>query len=122
MSRATHTQSILRTHPVHHLLSDYPRPPSALFIVRPHRPRLSGITTRLTSTWYLDYQYVLDLLLFQTLNVILQSPEKTQLAPLTGVSGWAAMERTVRNYDEERIRDCKDDIDTLLVFVSLPIL
>ena len=27
------------------------------------------------------------------------------------------MAKTVRDFDEERIRDCKEDIDTLLVFV-----
>ena len=27
------------------------------------------------------------------------------------------MARTVREFDEEKIRDCKEDIDTLLVFV-----
>lgn len=28
------------------------------------------------------------------------------------------MAKTVRDVDEEKIRDCKEDIDTLLVFVS----
>lgn len=28
------------------------------------------------------------------------------------------MAKTVRDFDEEKIRDCKEDIDTLLVFVS----
>lgn len=28
------------------------------------------------------------------------------------------MARTVRELDEEKFRDCKEDIDTLLVFVS----
>ena len=28
------------------------------------------------------------------------------------------MAKTVRDVDEEKIEDCKDDIDTLLVFVS----
>ena len=27
------------------------------------------------------------------------------------------MAKTVRDFDEEKIRDCKEDIDTLLVFV-----
>ena len=35
-----------------------------------------------------------------------------------GLTGWAAMAKTVRDFDEEKIRDCKEDIDTLLVFVS----
>jgi hypothetical protein len=35
-------------------------------------------------------------------------------------TGWAAMAKEVRNFDEERVRNCKEDIDTLLVFVSEP--
>lgn len=35
----------------------------------------------------------------------------------TGMSGWAGMAHTFRTMDEEKIRDCKEDIDTLLVFV-----
>ena len=38
--------------------------------------------------------------------------------PSNGPSaGWAAMAKTMRDFDEEKIRDCKEDIDTLLVFV-----
>ena len=33
--------------------------------------------------------------------------------------GWAAMAKTLRDVDGDKIRDCKEDIDTLLVFVSL---
>lgn len=33
-------------------------------------------------------------------------------------SGWSGMARVVRDFDEEKVRDCKEDIDTLLVFVS----
>lgn len=32
-------------------------------------------------------------------------------------TGWAAMAETVRAYDEEKVQDTKEDIDTLLVFV-----
>ena len=32
-------------------------------------------------------------------------------------SGWQTMAKTVRETDEEKIRDTKEDIDTLLVFV-----
>ena len=32
--------------------------------------------------------------------------------------GWAAMAVVTREFDEEKIQDCKEDIDTLLVFVS----
>ena len=35
--------------------------------------------------------------------------------------GWQTMAKTVRETDEEKIRDTKEDIDTLLVFVRLPI-
>lgn len=34
-------------------------------------------------------------------------------------TGWAAMDKVVRDYDEEKVKDCKEDIDTLLVFVSI---
>lgn len=33
-------------------------------------------------------------------------------------TGWAAMAETVRAYDEEKVKETKEDIDTLLVFVS----
>ncbi|KAI0759633.1 hypothetical protein BC629DRAFT_1295321, partial [Irpex lacteus] len=33
--------------------------------------------------------------------------------------GWTAMARSVRDFDEEKVRDCKEDIDTLLVFAGL---
>ncbi|KAJ3523948.1 hypothetical protein NM688_g8642 [Phlebia brevispora] len=36
-----------------------------------------------------------------------------------GASGWSNLARTVREVDEARIRDCKEDIDTLLVFAGL---
>ena len=32
-------------------------------------------------------------------------------------TGWAAMAKTMRDSDEEKVRDCIDDIDTLLFFV-----
>lgn len=32
-------------------------------------------------------------------------------------TGWTAMAQAVRNFDEEKVRDCKEDVDTLLVFV-----
>ena len=34
-------------------------------------------------------------------------------------SGWSAMSKSVRDYDEEEIKYYKEDIDTLLVFVSV---
>ncbi|KAI0695535.1 hypothetical protein BC835DRAFT_946113 [Cytidiella melzeri] len=33
--------------------------------------------------------------------------------------GWSAMARVVRDFDEEKVKDCKEDIDTLLVFAGL---
>ena len=33
-------------------------------------------------------------------------------------TGWTAMAHAVRNFDEEKVKDCKEDVDTLLVFVS----
>ena len=32
-------------------------------------------------------------------------------------TGWAALAESVRAYDEEKVKDTKEDIDTLLVFV-----
>lgn len=32
--------------------------------------------------------------------------------------GWAAVERAVRDFDDQLVQDCKEDIDTLLTFVS----
>ena len=34
-------------------------------------------------------------------------------------TGWSAMAKIIREYDEEKVKDCQDDIDTLLVFVSI---
>ena len=34
------------------------------------------------------------------------------------LDGWAKIDRTIRQLDEEKVRDCKEDVDTLLVFVS----
>ena len=34
-------------------------------------------------------------------------------------TGMAAMANAVREYDDERVKNCKEDIDTLLVFVSI---
>ena len=34
-------------------------------------------------------------------------------------TGWQTMAKTVRDFDEDKIEDTKDDIDTLLVFVCL---
>ncbi|KAI0688607.1 hypothetical protein BC835DRAFT_302945 [Cytidiella melzeri] len=34
-------------------------------------------------------------------------------------TGWSAMAKLIREYDEDKVRDCKEDIDTLLVFAGL---
>lgn len=34
-------------------------------------------------------------------------------------TGWSAMARIVREIDEQKIQNYKDDIDTILVFVCL---
>ncbi|KAI0776463.1 hypothetical protein BC629DRAFT_1290537, partial [Irpex lacteus] len=34
-------------------------------------------------------------------------------------TGWAAMSKDVREFDEEKVQSCKDDVDTLLVFAGL---
>lgn len=41
------------------------------------------------------------------------------LGPGNGVEGWATLAKTMTEYDEIKIRDCKEDMDTLLVFVSI---
>lgn len=43
--------------------------------------------------------------------------KRTQFTLLGQPTGWAAMAHAVRNFDEEKVKDCKEDIDTLLVFV-----
>ena len=55
------------------------------------------------------------------------SPEKGDGSPSTAAqtvhvigqsTGWAAMSKDIRNYDENRIKECRDSIDTLMTFVS----
>lgn len=46
------------------------------------------------------------------------SSDKTQYVISGQATGWSAMAQHVRDFDEEKLRDCKEDIDTLLVFVS----
>ena len=33
-------------------------------------------------------------------------------------TGWAAMAEDIRKYDEDKIKECRGDIDTLMTFVS----
>ena len=46
-------------------------------------------------------------------------PAEVQHILLGQPTGWAAMANAVREYDEERVKNCKEDIDTLLVFVRI---
>lgn len=45
------------------------------------------------------------------------SEKITQLVLAGQATGWTAMAHAVRNFDEEKVKDCKEDVDTLLVFV-----
>ena len=44
---------------------------------------------------------------------------QVQYIPSGKPTGLAAMANAVREYDDERVKNCKEDIDTLLVFVSI---
>ncbi|PSR78467.1 hypothetical protein PHLCEN_2v7410 [Hermanssonia centrifuga] len=48
-----------------------------------------------------------------------KSEENVRYVSTGAPTGWAAMARTMRDVDEEKIRDYKEDIDTLLVFAGL---
>ena len=52
-------------------------------------------------------------------NTPLHQDPKIQYVLSGQPTGWAAMANAVREYDEERVKDCKEDIDTLLVFVRV---
>jgi hypothetical protein len=41
------------------------------------------------------------------------------LAPPNQPTGWAAMAEKMRAYDEDKIKDVKEDIDSLFIFVRL---
>ncbi|KAI0790186.1 hypothetical protein BC629DRAFT_1699406 [Irpex lacteus] len=46
--------------------------------------------------------------------------EKNTQLVLAGLpTGWTAMANAVRNFDEEKVKECKEDVDTLLVFAGL---
>ena len=47
------------------------------------------------------------------------TPVQVQIEPER--KGWAQLVDMYHKYDEDRIRDAKEDIDTLLVFVGDPI-
>ena len=45
-------------------------------------------------------------------------PERTRYVEVSQPTGWQTMSKAVREVDEDKVEDCKDDIDTLLVFLS----
>lgn len=45
--------------------------------------------------------------------------DRLRYAEVAPPTGWQTMDKTVREIDENKVRDCKEDIDTVLVFVSL---
>lgn len=45
--------------------------------------------------------------------------ENPELPQTSYANPWKDIERTVRTVDEERVKDCTEDIDTLLVFVRM---
>lgn len=49
---------------------------------------------------------------------VVHSEEKTKYVLSGQPTGWAAMAQVVRDFDQEKMQECRDDIDTLLVFVS----
>lgn len=54
-------------------------------------------------------------------NGLLETPDvssRTHVVLPGQPTGWTAMAQAVRNFDEEKVKDCKEDVDTLLVFVS----
>ncbi len=48
-----------------------------------------------------------------------QNAENGELQQTSSTNPWKDIERTVRTVDEERVKDCTEDIDTLLVFVCV---
>jgi hypothetical protein len=52
---------------------------------------------------------------FRSLNETIGSPPVLPNQP----TGWAAMAENMRAYDEDRVKDVKEDIDSLFIFVRL---
>ncbi|KAI0790190.1 hypothetical protein BC629DRAFT_1287825, partial [Irpex lacteus] len=55
-------------------------------------------------------------------NGLLETPDvssRTHVVLPGQPTGWTAMAQAVRNFDEEKVKDCKEDVDTLLVFAGL---
>lgn len=51
----------------------------------------------------------------------LEKPEPGYV-PYGQPTGWAAIAENIRKYDEDKVKDSKEDIDTLMTFVSSPLL
>ena len=47
-----------------------------------------------------------------------EAQERVRYVEVSPSSGWQTMAKTAREVDEDKVKDCKEDIDTLLVFVS----
>ena len=43
--------------------------------------------------------------------------DNTELRQTSDTNPWKEIERTVRTVDEEKVKDCTEDVDALLVFV-----
>ncbi|EKM54845.1 uncharacterized protein PHACADRAFT_210620 [Phanerochaete carnosa HHB-10118-sp] len=64
---------------------------------------------------------------FLPLQTVLPGMSQEDFPPIGGVrwvevppqAGWQTMTKTVREYDEDKVKDCKEDISTLLLFMSL---
>lgn len=48
---------------------------------------------------------------------LVHGPSATHDEPVE--SSWTRLSRVIRGVDERKIRDCKEDIDTILVFVCI---
>ena len=52
-------------------------------------------------------------------DLLAESPREAPVISDKTESGWAAVAKTIREIDEQKIQDYKEDIDTILVFVRL---
>lgn len=50
---------------------------------------------------------------------LLPPPQREISNQNLGTAGWTRLSKILHTYDETKVKDCKEDIDTLLVFVSL---
>ncbi|KAI0089544.1 hypothetical protein BDY19DRAFT_109447 [Irpex rosettiformis] len=52
-------------------------------------------------------------------SILLNTGETTKYVLAGQPTGWAAMDKAIHEYDEDKVKDCKEDIDNLLVFAGL---